>query len=67
MPPPLQAAQAGGAGALRDLSAARMHLRGLLKQAQERYEEQAAYKELQQLLEEVEGAQARVQQQQQQS
>eukprot|EP00887_Chlorella_sp_A99_P004614 scaffold4.g4614.t1 len=56
----LKAAAAAGAagGGGRDLSAARMHLRGLLKQAAERYEGQPLYARLQEQLEEVEAAQA---------
>lgn len=53
-----QAAAAGGAGAQRDLGSARMHLRGLIKQAQDRYEEELEFKQLQALLAEVEAAQA---------
>lgn len=56
----MQAAAAGGAGAQRDVSSARLHLRGLLKQAVERYDERPAYGELQALLAEVEAAQARL-------
>lgn len=50
----MQAAEDGGAGAQRDLSSARLHLRGLTKQAADRYEEQPAYKQLQEMLGEVE-------------
>ena len=57
--PPLQAAEAGGAGAQRDLSSARMHLRGLLKQAQDRYGDEPAFTQLQELLQQVEEAQQR--------
>ncbi|PSC75849.1 tetratricopeptide repeat 27-like protein [Micractinium conductrix] len=53
----LQAAAAGGAGAPRELSSARMHLRGLLKQAAEQYEETGAYKRLQELAARVDAAQ----------
>ncbi|KAL4859782.1 Tetratricopeptide repeat protein 27 [Chlorella vulgaris] len=51
-----RAAAAGGTGAQRDLSSARLHLRGLIKQAYERYEEEPAYVQLQELLAEVERA-----------
>ncbi|EFN57654.1 hypothetical protein CHLNCDRAFT_142791 [Chlorella variabilis] len=47
-------AEADAVGVQRDLSSARLHLRGLIKQAQERYEEEPAFKELQQLLAQVE-------------
>lgn len=57
-PPCAQAAAAGGAGAQRDLGSARMHLRGLTKQAQDRYEGEPEFKQLQELLAEVEAAQA---------
>ena len=50
----LQAAQAGGSDAQRELSSARLHLRGLIKQSQERYEEHEAFQQLQQLLQSVE-------------
>lgn len=50
----LQMAEADAVGVQRDLSSARLHLRGLIKQAQERYEEEPAFKELQQLLAQVE-------------
>ncbi|KAL4448097.1 hypothetical protein ABPG75_005316 [Micractinium tetrahymenae] len=56
----LQAAEAGGAGAQRDVSSARLHLRGLLKQAQERYGETQHYRQLQELLAKVEAAQERL-------
>jgi hypothetical protein len=36
-----------------------LHLRGLLKQARERYEDQPAFKQLEQLLEQVEQLQQR--------
>jgi hypothetical protein len=52
----VQAAAAGSTGAQRDLSSARLHLRGLIKQAYERYEEEPAYVQLQELLAEVERA-----------
>lgn len=57
LPRSLQAAEAGGAGAQRDVSSARLHLRGLLKQAQERYGEIQPYRQLQDLLAKVEAAQ----------
>ena len=50
----LQAAVAGGSGAQRELSSARLHLRGLIKQSQERYEDHEAFQQLQQLLQSVE-------------
>ena len=55
----LQAATVeGGRGGRRELSAARMHLRGLLKQAAQRWEDHVLYKELQEQLALVERGQA---------
>lgn len=50
----MQAAQAGGGGGQRELSSARLHLRSLTKQAQQRYEEHASFEQLQKLLQQVE-------------
>jgi hypothetical protein len=47
------ATAAGGQGGLRELSAARMQLRGLLKQCEEAFGEQQQYKQLRELLQEV--------------
>ena len=58
----LQAAEGGGTAAQRDLSSARLHLRGLIKQAADRYEDETAYKQLQDALAEVEGRQRQAQQ-----
>lgn len=62
MPPSCgaQAAEACGTGAQRDVASARLHLRGLLKQAKERYGETQPYRQLQDLLEQVEAAQERL-------
>lgn len=47
------AAAAAGQGGLRDLAAARMHLRGMLKQCEERFADEAACRDMEQLLQEV--------------
>jgi hypothetical protein len=47
------ATAAAGQGGLRELSAARMQLRGMLKQCEEAFGEQQQYKQLQGLLQEV--------------
>ncbi len=57
----MQAAEGGGAAAQRDLSSARLHLRGLIKQAADRYEDETAYKQLQEMLAEVEERQRQAQ------
>eukprot|EP00878_Enallax_costatus_P015631 GHUV01016375.1.p1 GENE.GHUV01016375.1~~GHUV01016375.1.p1 ORF type:complete len:216 (+),score=96.67 GHUV01016375.1:87-650(+) len=47
-----------GQGGLRDLSSARMHLRGVLKQCEDSFEGSEQYKEMQALLQEVSEAEA---------
>ena len=59
--PLVQAAEGGGTAAQRDLSSARLHLRGLIKQAADRYDEETAYKQLQEMLAEVEERQRQAQ------
>lgn len=56
--PCLSAMQEGGA---RELSSARMHLRGVVRQAAERYGEHPLFADLQRLLADVEAAQERQQ------
>jgi hypothetical protein len=50
------AANDGPGGGLRELSAARLHLRGLLKQCEAAFEEQPLYAQLAALLAEVQAA-----------
>lgn len=47
------ATAAAGQGGLRELSAARMQLRGLLKQSADLFEEQKQYRQLEHLLQDV--------------
>jgi len=48
-----QGSVAAGQGGLSELSAARMHLRGLLKQCEAAFEDHVLYKQLQDMLEEI--------------